>query len=367
MKIVLIGPVHPYRGGIAHYTTSLALALKDVGHDVQVISFKRQYPAFLYPGESDKDPSKNPTRVEAEYLLDPLYPWTWLQTARKILADPPDLVIIKWWVTFWGLAFGVLIRLLGQKVKTAYLIHNVLPHENRVWDRLLARFALRPAPAFIVQAASQQERLLGLLPQAKVHFCSHPAYGRFDERDISKAEARRQLGLPAEAPVFLFFGIVRPYKGLNHLLEALPKTNADLHLVVAGEFWGDASAYLQQIERLGLSQRITLLNKYIPNEEAHVIFSAADALIAPYVGGTQSGVVERANGYSLPVVMTDIIANGDERSLADVRIVPAGDEDALASAMTELAAMPRRDALPKPPQDDWQRMVATIEGILQTQ
>ena len=364
MKIVLIGPVYPYRGGIAHYTTSLALALRKAGHEVRVISFKRQYPAFLYPGKSDKDPSENPVRVEAEYLLDPLYPWTWWSTARSILAAPPDFVVIKWWVTFWGLAFGALIRLLGKHVKTAYLIHNVLPHESRIWDRMLARFALHPAPAFIVQAASQHERLLGLLPNANVNFCSHPAYGRFAEHSLPKVEAREQLGLPSDVPVFLFFGIVRPYKGLKHLLEALAKTDPAIHLVVAGEFWGDASAYEQQIERLGLSQRITLINQYIPNEQAHVIFSAADALVAPYVGGTQSGVVERANGYGMPVILTDAIANGEERSFENVRIVPAGDEDMLASAMTELAATPRQVVAPRPGQDDWQRMVKTIEGLL---
>lgn len=362
MKIVLIGPVYPYRGGIAHYTTSLSLALQRAGHEVEVLSFKRQYPAFLYPGQSDKDPSENPTRVDAEYLLDPLYPWTWVRAAKKILSIQPNLVLIQWWVTFWGMAFGALIRFLGKKVKTAYLIHNVLPHENRVWDRLLARFALAPASAFIVQAPSQRERLLGLLPNAQVHFCNHPAYGRLGRQVVSKIEARKQLGLPMDVPIFLFFGIVRPYKGLKHLLDALSKLNGSIHLVVAGEFWEDVALYKKQIDSLNLTQQVMLMNKYIPNEEAHLIFSAADALVAPYVGGTQSGVVELAHGYGLPVVMSDIIADGLNSN--SIRIVPAGDADALAAAMIDLATMPVTAAVsPMPSGDDWNRMVKAVEEL----
>ena len=195
MKFVLIGPVYPYRGGIAHYTTSLIIALQRAGHEVKVISFKRQYPVFLYPGKSDKDPSENPVCVEAEYLLDPLYFWTWVQTAKKIIVTQPDLVLIQWWVTFWGVAFGTLVRFLGKRIKTTYLVHNVLPHENRIWDRLLARFALGPASTFIVQTSNQREKLLGLLPNAQIHLCSHPMYGRFNELIISKGEARKQLRL----------------------------------------------------------------------------------------------------------------------------------------------------------------------------
>ncbi|MCZ2126847.1 MAG: glycosyltransferase [Anaerolineales bacterium] len=364
MKITLIGPVYPYRGGIAHYTTSLALALRQAEHDVRIISFKRQYPSFLYPGKTDKDPSKNPIHINAEYLLDPLYPWTWQHTARSILSDTPDLIIIQWWVTFWGMAFGALLRLLRSPIKTAYLIHNVLPHENQIWDRSLARFALKPASSFIVQAVSQQERLLELLPNAEVHFCEHPVYGRFSEQTLSKAEARAQLNLPLDAPVFLFFGVVRPYKGLDYLLKALAKTDGTIQLIIAGEFWEDVSVYKEQIKRLGLSGRILLINQYIPDEQAHLVFSAADALVAPYVGGTQSGVVERANGYGLPIILTDAIVNESEDLLINAQVVPAKNEDALAAAINKVAKTPR----PAPPQsrakDDWRRMVKTIEGLL---
>lgn len=363
MKISLIGPVYPYRGGIAHYTTSLYVALTKAGHKVNILSFKRQYPAFLYPGQSDKDPSTNPVRVEAEYSLDPLHPWTWHQSAQKILVDQPDLVLIQWWTTFWGFAYAALIHFLQKKIRVIYLIHNVLPHENRIWDRMLARFALGKASAFIVQSPNQRERLLGLLPDANIHYCSHPVYQRFSEQNISKEMARQQLGLPLNTPVLLFFGIVRPYKGLKHLVDAVSKTVSSVKLVVAGEFWEDSSLYQKQIAHLGLTERVTLINRYISNEDAHILFSAADALVAPYVGGTQSGAVELALGYGLPVVITDSISEGVQDQFPSVHVVPSGDANALTKAIDSLVANSTNRSSLHAIRDDWNRMVDTIEKI----
>ncbi|TLM99460.1 hypothetical protein FDZ73_21815 [bacterium] len=143
MKIVLVGPVYPYRGGIAHYTTMLAKTLQDAGHDVKVISFKRQYPKWLYPGQSDRDPSGEPLTVPASYPLDPLYPWTWTRTVSSICRDKPDMVLFQWWTTFWAPAFAVVAAMLKRRrIRVGFLIHNVIPHEARPWDKILAKMAL---------------------------------------------------------------------------------------------------------------------------------------------------------------------------------------------------------------------------------
>ena len=142
MKISMIGPVYPYRGGIAHYTALLAQALLQSGHDLQMISFERQYPAFLYPGESDKDPSANAIHIPARYLLDPLYPWTWQRAVREIRAAGPQLVLFHWWSTFWGPAYAALSHTLRRSTPVVFLIHNVFPHEIKPWDRGLASLAL---------------------------------------------------------------------------------------------------------------------------------------------------------------------------------------------------------------------------------
>jgi len=363
MKISMIGPVYPYRGGIAHYTTSLAIALKNAGHDVKTISFRRQYPAFLYPGASDKDPSANPIRVEAEYLLDPIYPWTWQQAVREILASNAELVLIQWWTTFWGPAYAALAFQLKKKVQVVYLVHNVLPHEDRVWDRRLAHLALGQASAFIIQTSNEQKKLLGLIPHARIWFCTHPIYQRFSEQIISKDAARQQLGLPINKPVLLFFGIVRPYKGLELLIEAIARSDSSVHLVVAGEFWENIELYRRQINDLGLNGRVVLFNKYIPNEEAHLVFCSADALVAPYVGGTQSGVAELALGYGLPIIVSDRIAPGITETNIPLQVVPAGDVTALATAIDQLVRNSPNLPVAQPANENWHQMVKTVEDI----
>jgi glycosyltransferase involved in cell wall biosynthesis len=363
MKISMIGPVYPYRGGIAHYTTSLVTALKNAGHDVKTISFRRQYPAFLYPGESDKDPSANPVRVEAEYLLDPIYPWTWQQAVRAILTSNSELVVIQWWTTFWAPAYAALAFQLKKKTQVVYLIHNVLPHENKFWDRWLARLALHQAHAFIVQAPHEQKKLVNLIPHARISYCNLPVYQQFSEQTISRDMARQQLGLPTDRPIFLFFGIVRPYKGLKYLIEALKFLNVPAHLVIAGEFWENVELYENQIRRLGLIEKITLIDRYIPNEEAHILFSAADVLVAPYIGGTQSAAVGVSLGYGLPAIVTEKIATGVEPGASSLHIVPAGDAFSLAQAMLGCISSPPRSTSASFYQDDWRRLVKVIEDI----
>jgi glycosyltransferase involved in cell wall biosynthesis len=378
MKVTLIGPVYPYRGGIAHYNASLAQALANAGHTVRLISFRRQYPSRLYPGESDKDPSVEPLSFPADFILDPLYPWTWLHAARAIGRDRPDLVVFHWWTTFWAPAFTSLAWLIRRKVKVAFLIHNVLPHEAKTWDQWMARATLHQGQAFIVQAPHERARLSALIPRASLVVDSpHPAYLPFQKQPLSKNSARQQLGLATGRPVLLFFGIVRPYKGLKFLIDALALVQQPVHLVIAGEFWEDVTVYRQQIESLDLSEKITLLNRYIPNEEAHQLFSAADGLVAPYIGGTQSGAAGLALGYGLPMIITDRVAAGlpagtstgqtadkADQSSGYAHVVPAADPSALAQAIdTLITRLPTLPTAPLPAAGDWSRLVKVIEGI----
>jgi glycosyltransferase involved in cell wall biosynthesis len=378
MKIFLVGPVYPYRGGIAHYNASLAQALVDAGHSVRVISFRRQYPARLYPGKSDKDPSSDPLRFPAEYLLDPLYPWTWLRTINFIQKEQPDLLVIHWWTTFWAPAYTILVWNLRRKVKVVYLIHNVMPHESKPWDRWLAYIALRQGQAYIVQTQHEHERLSNLIPNlSQVSIFPHPAYHPFEKQPLPKDIARQLLGLHGDQPLLLCFGIVRPYKGLKYLLEALSQVRQPVHLIVAGEFWDEIDVYQKQIEDLALSQKVTLLNRYIPNDEAHTLFSAADGLVAPYVGGTQSGAVGLALGYGLPIIVTEKVAEGlptfdiaepleeKPRQVSGyTQIIPSANPLALAQAIENLITrLPNLKNAPLSATEDWSRLVQVIEEI----
>lgn len=308
MKIALIGPVYPFRGGIAHYTTMMSRALRTAGHDLLLISFRRQYPSWIFPGRSDKDPSEEPLRVEeTHYSIDSINPITWLQTFSQLHRYQPNLLILQWWITFWAPVWLTLMLLNRLFLHAPVLIicHNVLPHETHVYDILLAKLTLRLATHLIVQSDEEQERLLTLAPSASSTIAPLPMFDMFAHQAIDRCEARSQLGLPAESPILLFFGIVRPYKGLPELIRAFPTIREsvnDIRLVIAGEFWEDKGDYLQLIEKLALKDVIIIDDRYVPNEEVAIYFSAADALAAPYRFKTGSGVSQLANAFQLPVI-----------------------------------------------------------------
>lgn len=368
MNITLVGPVYPYRGGIAHYTAQLARSLAALGHSTRVISFRRQYPAWLYPGDSDKDPSQQPMRTDAEYLLDPLYPWTWCSAARYILSGQPDLVVIQWWTTFWAIPFAFLSSFLRRKgLMVIYVIHNVLPHETRPWDAWLARLALRAAQGFVAQTNREKERLLALVPNAVVNVCPLPAYALFSKDMLSKLEARKRLKLPEKQAVLLFFGIVRPYKGLRYLIEAialLRDAGKSPILLVAGDFWEDLSIYTAQIEQLKLGEQIRLDDRYIPDEEAAVMFAAADMLVAPYIEGTQSAAAGMAMGCGLPMVVTEVVAEGiAENNKKTVRVVPPRNPASLAEAISQFLENPPEINSEPDYTDGWTQLVQTLVDL----
>lgn len=312
-KIALVGPVYPYRGGIAHYTSHLASHLEKSSIEVKIFSFRRQYPQWLYPGESDRDPSLEAIKSDASYDLDPLYPWTWQTSIRKILAYQPDLVLFPWWTTFWGLAFGWMLKQLKHAgILTAVLIHNVIPHESKPWDRLITKTALVQTEHFIVQTQSQKDRLLEIHPHPEIRMAPHPVYDQFPGMKMDPIEARKLLNLPEDRPIVLFMGIIRKYKGLHPLIDAIGvirQKDEPIHLVIAGEFWDPMGEYQDQIQNLNLSEYVTIFPGYIPNEKIPILFSASDLLAAPYIGGTQSGVVKLAMGFGLPVLISSQITD----------------------------------------------------------
>jgi glycosyltransferase involved in cell wall biosynthesis len=337
MKYVLIGPTYPYRGGISHYTTLLFQHLSAV-HETQLYSFKRQYPGFLFPGRTDKDPSASPLQVPCEYLLDPLNPFTWLATWSRIKKERPDAVILQWWVPYWALvwaslAFGVR---RSTAAKVVFICHNVLPHEGSIVDRLLARLALGQGQYFILQSQKDLRNLKALLPDARAASTMHPLYEAHAWQAMDGAEARKNLGLVG--PVVLFFGFVRKYKGLEYLIRAMPEVlrNVNARLLIVGEFWDAKAPYLQMIRELGLEQSVTVVDRYVPNEEVGMYFSAADVVALPYVDATQSGIVSLAYAFDKPVITTNV--GGLPEAVTDGEtgfIVPPRDHQALAAAIVK--------------------------------
>lgn len=355
MRLALVGPVYPFRGGIAHYTTVLYRELLKAGHEVLLISFRRQYPRWLFPGKSDRDPSAQAMTVaEARYLIDPFNPFSWLKTVREIRSYRPQGLILQWWLGFWApvwLTLGTLVR-LRRRTQLTIICHNVLPHEQHVWDRLIARSVLRLADQTVVQSTSEKDTLLALVPHSRVTVIPHPLYDMFAQDELSQGAARERLGIAPAGPVLLFFGLVREYKGLRYLIDALPAVRAafpDVRLLVVGEFWQDKRPYEKLIGALDLSGSIVLVDRYVPNEEVPSYFRAADLVTLPYTAATQSGVLQLALGFGLPVVATRVgglaeaVVEGE-----DVVLVEPRDAAALSNAILAF--------LVRPPSTDGVRM-----------
>lgn len=368
MKISVIGPVFPYRGGIAHFTTLLVKNLVQEGHNVQTISFKKQYPKWLYPGKSDKDFSEGREKVEADYLLKPLSPYTWKKTINKIINFNPDEIIVTWWVTFWSPAFRHIVsRLKKRGFHVSILIHNTIPHEPRPWDQLLARSVLKQADRFIVMTEKEKLRLLNLLPKAtQINVVPHPVVQLFKPSEEPRLILKQRLGLPEAPPILLFFGFIRPYKGLKSLIEALAiiaKQGSDAHLLVVGEFWENPEYYSSLIETLGLKNRIHILNKYIPDKFVGDYFNVSDLFVAPYVNGTQSAAVKTALGFGLPVVVTEAIADKLVYSLPHrCKVVPVNDPEAMAKGIIQQLSVPvlKKADIASLTKESWIELVSAI-------
>jgi D-inositol-3-phosphate glycosyltransferase len=335
MRIVIVGTAYPLRGGIAHYVSLLSQTLVRRGHDVKVITFKRQYPKFLFPGkfqeESSPAPKPSPHEVGrgtrtvsalgeedviADAIIDSINPITWRKAGAAAAAFKPDLIIFKYWIPFFAPAYGVIARVakritrkLGKECKIAFIADNVLPHEKRPGDLMLTKFAFRAVDYFIVQSESVERDLKSLDPNANFIRLDHPIYEIFGER-INRSEARKQLSIPDDAPAILFFGYIRKYKGLDILLRAMPRileSLPEIRLIVAGEFYGDEKEYRSIMQELRLpATHLVLATNYIPNDDVALYFSAANVAVLPYRTATQSGIVQIAYNFDVPVIATNV-------------------------------------------------------------
>lgn len=340
--VLLVGPVLPYRGGIAQHTTMLHRAMREMT-DLRTISFSRQYPAWLFPGESDRDPAYEGHReTGVEYLIDSVDPRTWRKAMASIIAHPPRQVIIPWWTIFWTPCFGYLSkRLRAHGIDVIFFCHNVIEHESAAWKQWLTRQVLKNGTRFVVHTQEDATNLRRFLPDAEVAVQPHPIYDQFPTAR-GKLPRRRALEL-------LFYGFVRPYKGLDILIEAMRVLRRqDVQLTIAGEFWEDEAPVRERITRLGLEDRIELRPHYHTEEETAELFARADVVILPYRSATGSGVVPIAYHYEKPVIVTrvgglpDVVRDGKTGF-----IVPPNDPHALADKIGTLTAEMCHDMLPQ--------------------
>jgi glycosyltransferase involved in cell wall biosynthesis len=304
-SVTIVGPVYPYRGGIAHYTAELAAQLA-AAHTVRVHSFRSLYPRWLFAGRSQLEPQKTvgvAAGVATDYWLIPWWPPSWARVRREWAACKPDLVIFQWWVTFMAPMTAWLAdraRQLG--IPVVAVCHNVLPHERRALDARLARWALGPMDRLIVHSPAEKELAESLFRGKDVRAVAFPQSARISA--WTRATARARLGL--EGRLILFFGFVRPYKGLPDLIAAMPAVLLDgpATLLVVGEIWQGRQDLAQQLAGLGLGDEVRLVDRYVSTDEAAMYFAAADVVVLPYRHATTSAAVQMAFAFGVPVIAT---------------------------------------------------------------
>lgn len=373
-RYAVIGPTYPFRGGIANHTTLLVDHLRQ-SHETLFISFTRQYPQWLFPGQSDRDPSERPLQTETTYLIDTINPLTWRQALRQLRQWQPDVVIIPWWHPYFTpvwtmLAWG--IKRLSPPPTLLYICHNVLPHEQGALSRRLLPLALRAAigrgDGYILHSQAEEAMLHYFFPQARSQVTPHPTYAA-----IGGAQTvALPVALPDDRPLLLFCGFIRPYKGLDILLEALARVVAQrpLHLLVAGEFWqGGEPLYRQQIDRLQLAEHVTILNTYLPNEQLAACIDRCDVVVLPYRSATQSGVIQIAFGRGKPVITTDVGGLGEAVQNGRTGLVaPPEDAAALAAAIETYFAQQLREPFEQAIVEEmgrfsWDQLIQTIARL----
>ncbi len=338
MKILLVGPASPYRGGIANFNDSLYAAL-DISHDPHIINYSLQYPSILFPGRSQYERGAPHTRSRSRKLINSVNPFTWARSAGEIASMLPDLIVVHYWMPFFAPALGRIIRAVKRKidVPVAGLLHNIEPHEGMPAGKRLNRYFLRSCDGFITMSSTVLNDLEKTGVKKPVVQVPHPVYDIFGE-PVTRQFACDNLGLEPDSRHLLFFGIIRSYKGLDLLLETLVNrrlAHLDLKLLVAGEFYEDEGRYLDMVEKLGLEKRIMFTNSFVPKEEVAWYFAAADLVVLPYHSATQSGVTQIAYNFDKPMLVTNVGGLRDVVKHGRVGYVCEKDPDEIAAAIAD--------------------------------
>lgn len=307
MRVAFLSTFYPFRGGIAQFNALLYKAVERQGHEVKAFTFTCQYPSFLFPGKTqyltDADEA---IPIDSEAVLNTANPFSYQTAVNKIACWKPDVLILRYWMTYFAPSLGhVANRLRKKGVKVICIVDNALPHESRFFDKPLSTLFLRQCSAYVVMSDVVKDDLLRLNPKAYYRHLPHPLYDHFGEK-VKQSTARESLSLPTEKKTLLFFGLIRDYKGLDWLIRAMSLLDDSYQLLIAGECYGSFDKYDELIKASPAHSRIRVYNEYIDDKRVPAFFSAADLLILPYKSATQSGVISIAYHFDLPVLATDV-------------------------------------------------------------
>ncbi len=385
MRLTVIGPTYPIKGGISHYTTLMVRALRK-SHDVLFVSYKYQYPSIIYPGTGQTSEDENPITEDAEFIWHTLKPWSLTQIARRVGEFESDGVVLTWVTHF----FGWHIAKLAKSIKkiagcpVVLLCHNVKQHEDRPLEGPLTRMAFNAMDGFIVHSEEDLINLRRVRPDAVIRKNFHPTYDIFaSTAEWTRKSARIEMGLNNQ-PMILYFGAVRPYKGLKWLIEAAPGIIEKIpgaQIWCVGDFWDGPSAFEEQAKELNAlydpenpsAGGVRIVDSYVPNEEVGKYFMASDLVVLPYESATQSGIVQIAYGFKKPCMVTDV--GGLPEVVLDGKtgyVVPPKNSEAIVSGTVEffrggeeLRRKFESEIVEWRRVFDWEHMVGTIEGLIE--
>ena len=345
MRIGIVGTSWPYRGGLAAFNERLARQFAAEGHEVKIFTFTLQYPDFLFPGKTQYSDAPEPSDLCIKRTVNSINPFSWFKTAKAIKQAGIDLLVIKFWIPLMAPCLGTIARLARRNgIQVVSVLDNVIPHEPHFWDKWLIRYFIRSIDHFVAMSDSVKDDCLRFLP-ASLHNCvalsPHPLYDNFGE-PVTQTQARKELNLPADKTILLFFGFIRDYKGLDLLMNAYAqavKKHPELLLVVAGEFYNNGRQYSELESELQLNGKICWRTDFIPDDRVRYYFSAADLIVQPYKTATQSGVTQIAYHFEKPMLVTnvgglaEIVPDGKVGYVCDVKA------DDIADAISRFASM----------------------------
>ncbi len=370
-RVIIIGPAHPLRGGLATFNQRLAKAFADEGHESSLLSFSLQYPDFIFPGTTQYSSEPAPENLLIHTKINSINPFNWIRTGNWLRKQQADLIIVRFWLPLMGPALGTILRRArkNKKTKIICIADNVLPHEKRPGDKPFTRYFLKSCDAFITMSEKVMSDLRLFEKTKPALQVAHPLYDNFGAI-LSKTEARIHLGLPADEKIILFFGFIRKYKGLDLLFDAmsLPAIkNTGIRLLVAGEFYEEEKGYQAQIDQLGIREQLYLRTDFIPDSEVKYYLCAADAVIQPYRNATQSGVTPLAYHFEKPMLVTNV--GGLPALVPDkkVGLVTEPDPAAIANGILQFYQLGEDYFIPHLREEkkkySWGRMVSSITQL----
>jgi glycosyltransferase involved in cell wall biosynthesis len=336
-SVVIIGPAHPLRGGLASFNERLARQFQSTGHEVTILTFSLQYPGFLFPGTTQYSAEPAPKDLNIRVCINSVNPLNWIRTGLMLRRMRPDLVIVRYWLPFMGPALGTILRFVRglSKTRVVCIADNIIPHEKRPGDDWFTRYFVASADAFMTMSEKVLADLKRFDTLKPARFVPHPLYDNFGD-PLAQAQARMTIGLPADGRIILFFGFIRRYKGLDLLLEAMADPRiaaAGILLLVAGEFYEDEAPYQALLDRPEIRERVILRTNFIPDSQVRNYLCSADLVVQPYRSATQSGVTPLAYHFEVPMLVTRVGALPDMVPDGQVGIVCEPDPASIADGI----------------------------------